>query len=1215
MKLENELMMPKYKIAVINNYKCNNILEERQKNSFNYQELKKYLNYIGTKKMNIMIFLYNNKKNIHELLYILETFINIEDYYIIYDDFNYLFFFSLLLTEEREIINYSYSKNFIKNIDNKLGMKKSLEKMIYSKIIIDIINNFKDLDEYNIENDGKFIEKLENENIKNIRENIHILEKINININIDDLLNMNIDELYSLILISLFKTKKFRDYEYTVDIIKQMHMEEININEKIFQAILKFKELDNEHLKEFEISSQKDLFNNKKINFYYIILKYILKIPMYIYQMPWLLETKKEIMKLIKEKDFLNVDIENNDKLEFVLKSFADSEYYFTKKISDSDRIKLNEIMNYYINYLFESKNNEINEIKNIIKNNKNGYEKYLLDYDSAKKWNQRIGIIKYLFYEDNKKIKKSEENINKHKKSFESIEMMIKEKKFKKLKNNTKNALYKYFTDINNKEIINEIFTQDMIDNFINEFNKMKKSLEIKKEEIKIEEIKNEKLKNEELKNGELYNSKNNEQEKEGNKKEEIQQKNSTYTTNYLIDKKRNSEQANTTSQHLISQKEISTTNTRESQKKTKIEETKMENIIKDNYSSTNSENLLYDIMTNSKFQLYSNKKGITPLIEINEIFYGKNNIKISNDKYNQIYSECRGRKRLSKIEKYFLKFNGFIEEIKKRLEEEFIYDYRLRIKLNFKKEEDKNSDNDAFNIDCIYTFYTPDINEGKMYKDDNILKNGTNSITQGFEYLIKEINNDSYQNIKYINDNIQNQSKINQKEKIYQNEDNKNNVNMNKESQSKKIIINQNKDLSSQAYSKLGKKADKETILEFIDIVGEGCYFNGFITELDNGYYALYKKNNTLNIYDINFKDILEIKGFNDIISNIVEKINKDIGKSQKELIVCTKSDISLVRIDLEKLTYKIDSTPLKKCNFNYLEMNPLNSLLLSQKGLFYYTDFFNYNRREKRITEDVFYRGFKMNENFVALVSNNVLPKGSDKLIFFNNITNKLSNSIEDYSFALSQNGIGLIQKEMSMEKPTSKKKKKNRNKNQTYNKSKLYNILICACKRYNNDQNNGILITIENGGETKFINNPFLNTDNFEVNCICPLRQIENNNKNYENIDEEYKKNITIKDTTFFLAGGFDFDKRQGKIKLYNLKFNDKISETEIKYIQDIEFAENNEFDGFETSVNCIIQSKISGNIFVGSYDEKVYLLTAPNLEYYLNENFQHSENKK
>ena len=138
---------------------------------------------------------------------------------------------------------------------------------------------------------------------------------------------MNIDELYSLILISLFKTKKFRDYEYTVDIIKQMHMEEININEKIFQAILKFKELDNEHLKEFEISSQKDLFNNKKINFYYIILKYILKIPMYIYQMPWLLETKKEIMKLIKEKDFLNVDIENNDKLEFVLKSFADSEY------------------------------------------------------------------------------------------------------------------------------------------------------------------------------------------------------------------------------------------------------------------------------------------------------------------------------------------------------------------------------------------------------------------------------------------------------------------------------------------------------------------------------------------------------------------------------------------------------------------------------------------------------------------------------------------------------------------------------------------------------------------------------------------------------------------------------------------------------------------------------------------------------------------------
>ena len=224
------------------------------------------------------------------------------------------------------------------------------------------------------------------------------------------------------------------------------------------------------------------------------------------------------------------------------------------------------------------------------------------------------------------------------------------------------------------------------------------------------------------------------------------------------MIDKKRNTEQASTTSQHLIYQKEISTTKARESEKKTKIEETKKENIRKDNYSSSNSENLLNDIMSNSSFILDSNKKGITPLIEINEIFYGKNNIKISKDNYNKIYSECRGRKGLSKIEKYFLKFNGIIEEIKQRLEKKFMYDYRLRIKLNFKKKEDKNSDNDTFNIDCIYTFYTPDINEEKMFKDNNILKNGINSVTQGFEYMIREINNESYKEIKYINDNIQN-------------------------------------------------------------------------------------------------------------------------------------------------------------------------------------------------------------------------------------------------------------------------------------------------------------------------------------------------------------------------------------------------------------------------------------------------------------------------
>ena len=90
---------------------------------------------------------------------------------------------------------------------------------------------------------------------------------------------------------------------------------------------------------------------------------------------------------------------------------------------------------------------------------------------------------------------------------------------------------------------------------------------------------------------------------------------------------------------------------------------------------------------------------------------------------------------------------------------------------------------------------------------------------------------------------------------------------------------------------------------------------------------------------------------------------------------------------------------------------------------------------------------------------------------------------------------------------------------------------------------------------------------------------------------------------MEETNFFLAGGFDTEKRQGKIKLYNINFSDRINETKIEYIQDIEFNEN-EFDGFETVVNCIIQSKVSGNIIVGSYDEKVYMFTKPNLDYFL-----------
>ena len=63
----------------------------------------------------------------------------------------------------------------------------------------------------------------------------------------------------------------------------------------------------------------------------------------------------------------------------------------------------------------------------------------------------------------------------------------------------------------------------------------------------------------------------------------------------------------------------------------------------------------------------------------------------------------------------------------------------------------------------------------------------------------------------------------------------------------------------------------------------------------------------------------------------------------------------------------------------------------------------------------------------------------------------------------------------------------------------------------------------------------------------------------------------------------------------------------MSDNKIEFVQDIEFERNKEFTGFEGAISSIIQAKIEidGNILISCNNGKVYLLTMPNLDYYLN----------
>ena len=74
--------------------------------------------------------------------------------------------------------------------------------------------------------------------------------------------------------------------------------------------------------------------------------------------------------------------------------------------------------------------------------------------------------------------------------------------------------------------------------------------------------------------------------------------------------------------------------------------------------------------------------------------------------------------------------------------------------------------------------------------------------------------------------------------------------------------------------------------------------------------------------------------------------------------------------------------------------------------------------------------------------------------------------------------------------------------------------------------------------------------------------------------------------------------------EGKIKLYKVIFHEKACDTKIEYIQDIEFEEDEKMGEFDGPINCILQSKISGNIIASCYNKKIYLFTPPNIDYYL-----------
>ena len=153
----------------------------------NWKEIKEI-----TKNMNgdIFKFFYFNKKRVHEILYNEDKNYSIDENKTI--SYSELFYLSLLLEDIPETINYTFSINYIKAVNEiRKDIKiKKLKRILLSKILLLLINNFKGEDEYDEDEYGEEINMIEKENIEYIEKNIDIFEtEFNLQYNYSDIIS------------------------------------------------------------------------------------------------------------------------------------------------------------------------------------------------------------------------------------------------------------------------------------------------------------------------------------------------------------------------------------------------------------------------------------------------------------------------------------------------------------------------------------------------------------------------------------------------------------------------------------------------------------------------------------------------------------------------------------------------------------------------------------------------------------------------------------------------------------------------------------------------------------------------------------------------------------------------------------------------------------------------------------------------------------------
>ena len=417
-----------------------------------FEDLGKLLEFYKENNLNIPENIYFCMTNFHTILYNNEETIDIASYNIKID-LNNLFFLDLLIMENLETLNYEYSFDFIKKIHDSNKEAKSLRKVIISKIILELLKNYEGLDEYDESEDKEKVDELRNENEKIIQDNIGDLKKLDSIFTDDYIKNEKLDVLYINIIGKLITSKKFEDNDYISDIMIQLDMENIHLSNEMFEKLSKF--LIESNLEEYAISKKEDLDNEKKINFYYILFKYVLKNPFFLYRNDFLIKTRKVIIELLRKIDVILFKIEG-EKLKYTLQFFLDFSYNYYNY-----NYLRNELLTYYKGNMFEKKMEDINKIESMDENNKEDFlNQYFKEFKEAKLNNSQLGFINYLVKERFGE-ERTKDNFDQMVVKWNWIKKIFNDQKKNKLRADDCLSFIKYFNDVNNKESFNVIFNE----------------------------------------------------------------------------------------------------------------------------------------------------------------------------------------------------------------------------------------------------------------------------------------------------------------------------------------------------------------------------------------------------------------------------------------------------------------------------------------------------------------------------------------------------------------------------------------------------------------------------------------------------------------------------------------------------------------------------------------------------------------------------------